>query len=87
MKKLALVLLACVVLPMQHAVVAQQARAPRIANDWCYPRPTDNGWETLCAYKSSKQRRHLPSRAIPRRGRPTVCASRIWTATSTSTTA
>ena len=49
MKKLALVLLACVVLPMQHAVVAQQARAPRIANDWCYPRPTDNGWETMCA--------------------------------------
>jgi hypothetical protein len=33
MKKLALVLPVCVVLPMQHAVIGQQARATRIAND------------------------------------------------------
>ena len=44
MKKLALVFLMCIVLPVQHAVVAQQARAPRIANDWCDPRVDDNGW-------------------------------------------
>ena len=47
MKKLALVLLVWVVLPMQHAVIAQQARAPRLANDWCYPRVDDNGWTSI----------------------------------------
>ncbi len=47
MKKLALVLLVCVVLPMQHAVIAQQARGLRIANDWCYPRVDDNGWTSI----------------------------------------
>jgi len=49
MKKLTLILLVCVVLPVQHAVIAQQARAPRIANDWCYPGMTDYGWEMMCA--------------------------------------
>ena len=44
MKKLALVLLACVLLPMQHAVIGQQARAARIANYFCYPWDRDNGW-------------------------------------------
>ena len=43
MKKLAMTLLVCV-LPMQHAVIAQQARVPRIANDWCYYRVGDYGW-------------------------------------------
>ena len=47
MKNLTLVLLVCVVLPMQHAVIAQQARAPRIANDWCYPRVGDGGWGSI----------------------------------------
>ena len=47
MKKLTLILLVCVVLPMQHAVIGQQARAPRIANDWCYPRVDDNGWGSI----------------------------------------
>jgi len=46
MKKLALALLVCV-LPMSHAVIAQQARAPRFANDWCYPRFDDNGWTSV----------------------------------------
>ena len=32
---------------MQHAVIAQQARAPRIANDWCYPRVGDGGWGSI----------------------------------------
>jgi hypothetical protein len=48
MKKLTLVLLACVVLPVQHAaVIAQQARFPRFANDWCYPRVGDGGWGAI----------------------------------------
>jgi hypothetical protein len=47
MKKLTLLLLVCVVLPMQHAVIAQQTRAPRMANDWCYPRFDDNGWTSI----------------------------------------
>jgi Tol biopolymer transport system component len=47
MKKLTLVLLACVVLPVQHAVIAQQARFPRFANDWCYPRVDDGGWGVI----------------------------------------
>ena len=46
MKKLALTRLVCV-LPMQHAVIAQQARAPRIAHDWCYPRVDDGGWTSI----------------------------------------
>ena len=25
----------------------QQVRAPRIANDWCYPRVHDNGWMSI----------------------------------------
>src|SRR3954454_14175939 len=44
MKKLALVLLLCVLLPMQPAVIAQQAANLRFANDFCYPRFDDNGW-------------------------------------------
>ena len=88
MKKLALVLLVCVVLPMQHAVVAQQAQAPRIANDWCYPRVTDNGWETMCAVQDlRRQRRNLPRGPFPCVVARTVCASLMWTATSRSTTA
>jgi len=47
MKKLTLILLVCVVLPVQRAVIAQQARAPRIANHWCYPRFDDNGWTSI----------------------------------------
>jgi Tol biopolymer transport system component len=47
MKKLALVLLVCVVLPMQHAVIAQQAGFLRFANDWCYPRVDDGGWGSI----------------------------------------
>ena len=47
MKKLTLVLLVCAALPMPHAVIAQQARAPRIANDWCYPRVGDGGWTSI----------------------------------------
>ena len=43
-KAFVLVLLVCVVLPMQHAVIAQQSRVPGFANDWCYPRVDDNGW-------------------------------------------
>lgn len=49
MKTLALLLFVGLVIPLQHAVIGQQARAPRIANDWCYPGVTDNGWETMCA--------------------------------------
>ena len=47
MKKLTLVLLVCVVLPMQHAVIAQQARFARFANDWCYPWLDDYGWTSI----------------------------------------
>ena len=47
MKKLALVLLVCVVLPVPDAVIAQQARAPRMANDRCYPRVDDYGWGSI----------------------------------------
>ena len=34
MKKLALGPLVCVVLPMQHAVIAQQTGVLRLVNDW-----------------------------------------------------
>jgi hypothetical protein len=43
-KALVLVLLVCVLLPMQHRVTAQQSGNLRFANDWCYPRVDDNGW-------------------------------------------
>ena len=46
MKKLALVFV-CVVLPMPHAVIAQQARFARFANDWCYPWLDDYGWTSI----------------------------------------
>ena len=49
MKKLTLLLLVCVVLPMQHAVIAQQTGVLRLVNDWCYPGITDNGWEVMCS--------------------------------------
>ena len=48
MKKLGLLFLLCVLLPMQHGVIAQQSANLRFANDWCYPGSTDNGWETMC---------------------------------------
>ncbi|HVJ27927.1 MAG TPA: hypothetical protein VM493_10315, partial [Vicinamibacterales bacterium] len=44
----ALFLLVCLMIPMQHGVIAQQPASLRFANDWCYPGITDNGWETLC---------------------------------------
>ena len=89
MKKLALVFLRCIILPVQHAVVAQQDRALRFANDWCYPRVDDNGWGSIvfARYKSSTTAERPTSAASHPRGRPTVCASRIWPAASTSTTA
>jgi hypothetical protein len=43
-KTRALLLLVCLLTPMQHGVTAQQAASPRFANDWCYPRMDDNGW-------------------------------------------
>ena len=48
-KHLALVVLVCIGLPLQQQpAAAQQARSPRLANDWCYPFPGDSGWEYMC---------------------------------------
>ena len=66
---------------MQHGVSAQQARNPRIANDWCYPRVDEGGWKAvdICEVQIFDERRGRPtSRVTHLRGRPTVCASLTW---------
>jgi PKD repeat protein len=47
-KHLALIALVCLGLPLQQPANAQQTRMPRLANDWCYPFPTEGGWEYMC---------------------------------------
>jgi len=47
-KHVALIVLVCVGLPLQLSTKAQQARIPRLANDWCYQFPSDWGWYSEC---------------------------------------
>jgi PKD repeat protein len=48
-KQLALLLLVGLLGPLQQSANGQQTLRPRLANDWCYPRPTDWGWEMMCS--------------------------------------
>jgi PKD repeat protein len=48
MKKLAFIILACAVVPLQHDASGQQVRAPRLAYDRCFQAIGENGWETQC---------------------------------------
>jgi len=50
MKKLALIVLVCLVVPLQHGARAQSlVPAPRLAYDWCYPGIWEAGyWESRC---------------------------------------
>ena len=48
MRKLAFVLLAAIVLPLQSSPSAQQVRPDRLANEFCYPQMTDQGWMPIC---------------------------------------
>ncbi len=85
MKKLTLVLLVCVVLPMQHAVIAQQARFARFANDWCYPWLDDYGWTSIDICRGTNLRRERTDRyrrrvtgVVPRRSRIAYLAGNLY---------
>jgi Tol biopolymer transport system component/PKD repeat protein len=46
--RLALIALVCFGLPLQQPANAQPVHLPRLVNDWCYPFPTEWGWEHMC---------------------------------------